>query len=248
MSDWPHLPKAPITEALIDIRAQLPKGTRVDDLSAFREKVKADYPSCRERRKWHGQFRFSATTPLTVDSGVDEPDGYLLTSPDGTQIVQARLDGFTFSRLKPYRDWLQLRATAQSLWDLYREVAQPVSVTRIAVRYINRLELPLPWKDYRDWVRTLPEIAPLLPQGLSGFLMRLNIPFEEPPGFVIVTQAVEPGDHSEYVPLIFDIDAFLLEDFDPGDQGFWHRFEDLREIKNRVFFESITDRTKELYL
>lgn len=248
MSQWQHLPKAPITEALIDIRVEVPDGTEVQSLSAFREEVCGDYPTCRERRKWHGQLVFRKTEAPAVQAAAEGPDGYLLTSKDGNQIVQARLDGFTFSRLKPYETWERLRGSARRLWKPYCHAAKPAAITRIAVRYVNRLELPIPIKDFREWTLTAPEIAPDLPQDLAGFFMRLNLSFEDPKGFVNITQTIEPGEYDECVPLIFDIDAFWPQRFDPDDEKAWHKLEDLRAIKNRVFFGSITDKMQERFL
>ena len=248
MPNWPHLRKAPITEALIDIRVRLPDDANLATLSRFRDEVKDAYPQCRERRKWHSHFTLSKTEPPVVETDSEGPDGYLFTSADGTKVVQARLDGFTFSRLKPYRDWADLREHARSLWQTYLDTVSPVAITRIAVRYINRIELALPFDDFREWILTCPEVAPKLPQLLAGFFFRVNIPFDDPKGQVYITQTVEPGDHTSHAPLIFDIDAFALEEFKPDDTGVWDRFEDLREIKNRVFFESITEKTKEMYL
>ena len=248
MSEWPHLPKAPISEALVDIRVVLPPATDIDHLKPFRDKVRDRYPTCRERHQWRGQLEFKAAEAPLVHAPSGHPDGYLLTSGDGCQVVQARLDGFTFSRLKPYQTWELLRDSARPLWEYYRQLAKPESVTRIAVRYINRLELPIPFKDFREWLLTVPEVAPNLPQGLAGFFFRLNIPFEEPHGFVNLTQALEAGDYARHAPLIFDIDTFRPVELDPGDEEIWRQLEELRVIKNRVFFESITDRLKELYL
>ena len=248
MSEWPHLPKAPITEALIDIRARLPEATDLDQLTPFRDQVRSDYPTCRERQQWSGQLQFKGSEPPVVRAGSGRPDGYLLTSADGCQVVQARLDGFTFSRLKPYQTWTDLRDSARSLWQSYCQVAKPEQATRIAVRYINRLELPVPFKDFRDWVLTTPDVAPGLPQELAGFFFRLHIPFEKPHGFVNLIQALEPGEYTEHVPLIFDIDAFRPLQLDPSDDEIWRQMDDLRIIKNQVFFSSITDKLKELYL
>lgn len=248
MSEWPHLPKAPITEALIDIRVRLPEATDLEQLAPFRDQVRDDYPTCRERQQWGGQLQFKGSEPPVVRAGSVHPDGYLLTSADGCQVAQARLDGFTFSRLKPYQTWTTLRASAQLLWQTYCRVAKPEMATRIAVRYINRLELPLPCKDFRDWVRTTPDVPPGLPQRLAGFFLRLHIPFEEPHGLVNLIQALEPGEYPEHVPLLFDIDAFRPVELDPGDDEIWRQMDALRIIKNRVFFQSITEKLKERYL
>lgn len=240
MSKWPHLPKAPITEALIDIRVQLPAGSDMNRMSRFRDDVRADYPNCRERRQCRGLLTFTRGEPPRMETGSEGPDGYLLASMDNVQVVQARLDGFTFSRMRPYKDWQHLRDSARGLWELYRKAADPLTITRVAVRYINRIELPLLATDLLGrWVSTAPRIAQGLPQRLTRFFMKLSIPFESPPGFVNVTEAIEPGEHADCVPVIFDIDAFLPGAFRPDDEALWRRFEDLREIKNDVFFRSI---------
>ncbi len=248
MSDahWEHLPRAPITEALIDLRVKLPDETGLARLGEFKDAVADAYPGSRERRRLHGQLTFSGEDAPVLSAQVEGPDGYILTSADGMQVVQGRLDGFTFSRLKPYENWERLRDSAKSLWMKYRETARPVSVERLAVRYINRLELPLPVGELRHWILTVPEIARGLPQGLDGFVMRLHVRFTDPTGYVNITQTGEPKDYDKVVPLIFDIDAFRLVDLEPSDQAIWSGFQDLRQIKNMVFFKSVTDKFLEL--
>jgi uncharacterized protein (TIGR04255 family) len=113
------------------------------------------------------------TTASQAQVGYDFPSG------DGKQIFQARLDGFAFSRLAPYDCWESFRDEGRRLWEIYRTVAQPEVVTRIGVRYINRLDLPLQNLDFKHYLRTVPEVSPDLPQGLSGYFMQLRIPLED---------------------------------------------------------------------
>ena len=102
--------------------------------------------------------------------------GFSLTSEDGKQVFQVRLDGFAMIRLAPYASWDPFRDEARRLWNNYRESTHPVKVDRMAVRYVNRLELPLPLVDFKEYLRTVPEVSPDLPQSLAGFFMQLNIP------------------------------------------------------------------------
>ena len=106
----------------------------------------------------------------------------------------------------------------------------------------------MPTGDLKDWLLTIPELAPKLPQHLAGFFVKLHIPFDRPRGNVNVIQTIEPGKDDKHVPLVFDIDAFAEETFEIGEDAVWTRFDELREIKNRVFFDSITEKTKSLYL
>jgi len=63
----------------------------------------------------------------------------------------------------------------------------------------------------------------------------------------IVTETIEPpSENSKILPLIFDIDVFSDASYEVGGNEMWSAFEELRLLKNKIFFESITEKTKEL--
>lgn len=238
---------APITEALLDIRVNLPPECKLDRLSTIYDVVKDAYPNRRERLAWQGGLQLRPNSPPELQEVRSGPDGYLFSSPDGTQLVQARLDGFTFNRLKPYDRWETFVAEAKKLWEIYSSVSHPTDVTRLAVRYLNRIEIPLPLRDFKDYILTFPEIAPGVPQGLADFLMRLTIPIPEISAMAIVSVAMEPGTTGDRLPIIFDIDVFRQESFGVDGANIWEIFESLHQLKNQIFFKSITERAKKLF-
>ncbi|MBM4125009.1 MAG: TIGR04255 family protein, partial [Nitrospira sp.] len=150
MSNFTRFPRAPITEALLDIRVKLPPQIDLIRLATFHDTVKDRYPSKQERVSWQGGFQITPGTGPEMLPSSGGPDGYLFPSADGRQIVQARLDGFTFNRLKPYDKWETFRDEAKELWQQYVRIASPEVVTRLALRYINRIEIPLPMKDFKE--------------------------------------------------------------------------------------------------
>lgn len=239
---------APITEALLDIQVTLPKDIDLSKLESFQDAIKNRYPMKRERTSWQSKIKFDpekGPEPLPSSGGVD---GFLFHSADGKQIVQARLDGFTFNKLKPYDKWEALRDEAQKLWAHYIEIANPEQVTRVALRYINRIEIPLPLKDLKDYILTVPEIAAGFPQGLRNFFMRLEIPILSIDSLAIVTLTMEPPAETKTLPLIFDIDVIYNSTaLDPSSSHVWSKLEDLHNLKNDIFFKSITEKTERLF-
>ena len=239
--------KAPITEALLDIRAQLPRKIDLARLETFHDVVKDKYPTKRERVLW--QFGFQAQPGATPETHKPSggPDGYLFLSPDERQMAQARLDGFTLNRLKPYDKWETFRDEAKQLWQHYIRIASPECVTRLALRYINRIEIPLPIRDLKDYILTTPEVAPGLPQSLDSFFMRLVLPEPRLQAAAIVTLTIEPIKDNKILPLIFDIDVFREAVLNSNDDELWGIMEQLCNFKNTIFFKSITEKTKELF-
>lgn len=244
MADWPRFPRAPITEALLDIRTRLPASVDLRLLATFQEAIKDRYPERHERTALQASIEFKPGEASISSKG--GADGFLFRSADGRQIVQTRLDGFTFNRLKPYDQWSTFRDEAKGLWARYVELTDPQAASRVALRYINRIEVPLPMRDFKDYILTVPDIAPKLPQGLAGFLMRLVIPHNTSKAVAIITETME-NPEKDVLPLILDIDVFIESPFDPSDESLWEAMESLRDFKNELFFYSLTQKAKELF-
>jgi len=63
----------------------------------------------------------------------------------------------------------------------------------------------------------------------------------------VITQTMEAVTDANKLPLIFDIDVFRVAAFEVKDEGVWQVFEKLRDLKNNIFFKSITPKAKELF-
>src|SRR5215204_6392546 len=239
MSERAHYSRAPITEALIDIRVTLPEEVTVTDLAHMEVGEEIGYPQRRNRFtvELEQEIAFGGqvgTATREIHTGYD-----FLTS-DELQIVQVRLDGFTFSRLAPYGRWETFREEAHRLWKLYRAVADPMAVTRVAIRYINQLNLPLPMDDFKDYLRTVPEVSPELPQGLSDYLMRLVIPQEDIGAVLLLNQALLPSPDASTASILLDIDLFRELEASIGEEELWTLLDQFRARKNQVFEACIT--------
>lgn len=247
MSTYIVFPNAPITEALLDIRVQLPREIDLKKLEVFHEYIRSRFPDKKQRLFFETGFQLSSEKPPVTLPASGGPYGYMFSSPNEKKVVQARLDGFTFNKLKPYENWERFFSEAQELWAFYLEIAQPEKVTRIGLRYINRIEIPFPIKDFKEYILTIPEIAPNLPQGIARLFMQLSIPNDDIQATAIVTEAMESTAGIQKLPFIFDIDVFQETLCNADEPGFWEKFKKLRVFKNDIFFNSITEKTKELF-
>lgn len=239
-----HYANAPIREALIDIRVELLPGTELSSLDEADELIRVDYPTRSEMKLFQGEISLIGQASA---SAKQEIIGYRFSARDGKQVVQTRLDGFTFSRLTPYEHWEALRDEAKKLWRIYQGVARPQKITRIAVRYINQIDIPLPMRDFKDFFRTFPDVSEDLPQELGGFLMQLQIPQEDFDGMLVLTEALVPPARPNVASVVLDIDVFKISDnLGSGDDA-WSFLELLRERKNEIFEGCITDKARELF-
>lgn len=249
MTEQINFRNSPITEAIFDIRVSLPSETTLEDLEEFQKEVKTDFPNKEPRISLTGSLNIEAITEAIPLSS--SRDGWILVSGDSKRIAQTRLDGFTFSRLKPYENWNKFYSEAYKLWQNYAKTACPQKINRVALRYINRIEIPFSEPlNLKDYIRTTPEVSNELPVTIVDQFMRLVIVHEKYlPSQAIVTQAIDKNSDQNILPIIFDIDVFQEVSVSPEDDNKIKSFfeENLRSFRNEIFFGSITNKAKELF-
>jgi len=241
-------PKPPITEAVLDIRVELPQDVDLNTLSLIHNEINACFPLKEERFSWKGGFqvRKGAAPEILQPSG--GPDGYLFRSPDKNKVVQVRTEGFTFNKLKPYERWSTFSSEAKELWQVFAKIAKPKTITRLALRYVNRIEIPLPINNLKEYVLTLPEISPGLDNTVQSYFMTLEVVSPKIDICGTIIQTFKPiQEVSKILPLIFDIDVYKKIKLEPLDNKVWDVMEELRQFKNKVFLESLTEKAKELF-
>lgn len=252
MTEVEVFPKAPIVEALLDIQFPL---MRVDAETLFRgfdQEISKEFPRREPRKMIHGGFEIAADGIPKILEPTVQAEGFAFTSSDKTRVVQARQNGFSYSQLQPYRNWDDLRDNARRLWDVLLRHAQPAGVERIALRFINRIPVPMPVKEFTDYITTMISVAPGIPQAVEELFFRLVIPKHIGTRQIkgIVTCTLEPIQTAPtpVLPIVFDIDVFAqVSILSPNSQEIWDLFEGLRTFKNEIFFSSTTEKAKALF-
>lgn len=136
-SAWETFPRAPIVEAVVDLRAALPSSVTMETLGALHDRIRGDFPHRETQVELAATVVFAGGAPAA--SGQQRPHGFRFLTEDRKWIFQARLDGFTVSHLAPYTNWKNLKTRAAALWEHYLAVANPLTVERVGLRYINRI-------------------------------------------------------------------------------------------------------------
>lgn len=245
--DVETFPNAPIKEALIDIRVSLPKTVGGETLESLHNHIRDLYPNKKERRIWEGSLQLSPDQPILSASKDRGVNGFLFISENKNRIVQFKKDGFTYHCLRPYTTWDEMRSEASRLWNYFWGETKPTLITRLSVRYINVIEIPLMKFDLDEFFNAPPSIPSELPQVMENFLTRYTLNFSEENAKSIVTLSTPGNIFPDKSQIYFDIDVFRDIEIHPPFDGLWEKFEELRNIKNTIFFKSITEKTKDLF-
>lgn len=244
---FPHLPRAPIVEGLIDIQTRPAPGIAVSDLVRFGEKIRSSYPTTKDIREFHAQLAV-APDQTPSQSVIANHVGYRHERQEPPFVVHVRPNELLVSRLKPYDRWESLLGEAKVMWEIYCTVCKPEAITRIATRFINRIELPKEGLDFDDYLAAPPIIPKGLPQTFEGFLARIVMPHAETGSHIAMSQILEAGNpQAPTVPVIIDIDVFKETDLAVDADALWQILAKMRDVKNQAFFDSVTPKCLELF-
>lgn len=239
-----HYDRAPIREAIIDIQIENSSSLTLGNFE--RAGILPPQGYAERHKMMRGQLRGQVEEGVLTATASQDPLGYAFVGGEGKHVVQFKVNGFAFSRLAPYQTWEQLRNEAKTLWDSYRQIVGAFPVVRIGLRYVNQLDLPVSMRDFRDYIRSYPEISSDLPQLLAGFFMQVQIPQEDLGAMLVLNEAIVPPSGPDVVSVVLDIDVFKQGLKLESDDDVWNIMDTLRLRKNLVFEGCITNNTREL--
>jgi uncharacterized protein (TIGR04255 family) len=237
------LSRPPISEALVDFRASMAQSQEAFEQVATR--LRTRFPTYEVKRGMKAELRIEhgkLIPPIAEDLGFQ---GITLTSSDGTSAVQFGPEGFTFNNLKTYLGGDRLIAETLELWAQVASELRPQNVGRVALRYINHLELPLREGDqFEKFLTAVPDLPDEAPQRVSEFLGRVVA--HEAGSTVVVTQRMK-APSGGLPTVIIDVDVFRAGDFGVNPESLRSTLEALRILKNRTFFSLLTEEAVALY-
>lgn len=239
---------APITEAVVEFRVTARPTLTLDELNGLKIGEEENYPQVRPRFDFQGEFE---VTDVGVNTSTKRTQtGYVFSRANGTQIFQARLDGFSFSQLPPYHGWESFSDEALRMWHRYLSVVQPLSVDRIGARYINRIDIPKDSIEIKDYLKVWPEVPPEMPQLLQGFFLQVGVPLPQFQAAVTINSTIVAPPEKVGTALVLDLDTYRVVQLNPKSDNFDDevvtQLTSLRRAKNFVFESCITEETRRL--
>lgn len=238
--------KAPIIEALIQIETKpsIEPNLIEAKFSELAESIKKDFPITENiNSKTMGINLSDNQSSLSIS---DTKLGIKLSNRDLPYIAQIKSDGFTFSMINEYQNWETFSKKAKTIWNKYKKHLKPQKITKLAVRYVNRIDIPALSFQMEDYFETYPKVIKGSKSQLTAFFLQAQIPQEEG-GLAVINQTATQPIKAGYTSIILDIDVFDPQIFKASSPKLWKRIDLLRTQKNELFENSITNKTRELF-
>jgi uncharacterized protein (TIGR04255 family) len=236
--------RAPITEAVIEIRTRtLLQGSELERLVArFAKKYPAEAQKLFDISMQVGEAASASKVNQTLN-------GYRLSSLDGTRLLNLGLQAISTARLAPYEGWERFVEEARANWDIWLKVVDWQPLSRIGVRYINRIDIPTMAKiALDDYFTFLPQMPKTLDNGIEHFAMNVLVPLGKDDLKVVLNAGSTQSPLIGHQSLILDLDVALNSNLPKEEAGLWAFIDRMRDRKNEVFETCITDKTRALLI
>lgn len=133
------------------------------------------------------------------------------SSEDEKLIMQVGIHLLSINHLRPYSSWEQFFPLIMKSFETYREVANPKSIHRIGLRYVNTIEISGPAINLEDYFEFRPYIGPNLPKAIGPFMMGVQLLYEGSREVLNLQLASLAGLSTDVATIILDLDYFLAQ-------------------------------------
>lgn len=235
----------PIEEALVEFRMAPGQEWDLTIPGKLHEKVKDAYPG-KPRQQKLLQASFQAVQGQPAGFAVQEGIGRVqLIDAEAKKLLSLGPDVLSINVLRPYDGWEHFKPRVERALRSYVEVSGAERVSRIGVRYINRVDLAAVAVDLATHFCCGPAVPPGLPTRVGGFLNRAELVYEDDVKLVVTFATIDaPAGSSAF---LLDLDV-IWEGSEPlGIDAALAKVDDLHEREAEAFEAHITDTTRGVF-
>ena len=245
-----RLKNAPIKEAVIHF--QFSEGSQLSQsvIKKIGENVlNKIFPTQNEMFLITMEHDFNSTIKKVKSSDSQKIIGLRFQDAENNWVFQLRTDSLSLSKLKNYISWEEIKDFALKLLHEIKPQIPASKFSRISARYINQFSLT--FKD--DIIENNLFLVPLIPNGvptsIDAFDLRIIISKEEEGLKSIVNEAVSPIIQTKGLyNIVLDIDTIKESEYSlKGIKKIENDLELIRNFKNQIFFNSLTEQTLSLF-
>ncbi len=239
----------PIVEAVVDVDCDMPPTFDLATVQKpFGEALLDQYP------KFHALFLEEARIEQKMDQPLQVSAQHRLQAlqflkENEQQLVQVRMQGFTFNRLAPYTSLDDYLPEIKRVWGLFATIVAPIQIRAVRLRYINRIVLPL--TDGRVNLEDYLKVGPRLPDEdslrLRSFLNQYSAMKMETGDRVDSVLTSQPPEN-DGLPILLDICVTSAATEEPTNWDWLvAKIQSLRGLKNRLFHNTLTEQCLNLF-
>jgi uncharacterized protein (TIGR04255 family) len=245
MAEQPYK-EPPITETVIELRFATPLD--VDDIAKVSADLKSLYPLQQPITDVRVHLNLPSSQQAVTTAHPIETHGSRLSTGNQEQIVLVWPQIFVCSQLAPYPGWDAFFERFCRDWGVWKRSLGYRKITRIGVRYINRIDIPetAPIVQHEEYLNVYPHV-PAIFQTLMAYSVVAQLPLPEIESILTLNSSSSPSPLLGHAAFIIDQDIAKEGDVPQNDDAIYTLLNQIRAKKNEVFEACIKPPARELF-
>ncbi len=243
-SDWQVLKSPPVILAIFQLKFSHCSDEALGKMIANDRNIKLIYK--KRHISYHADINFPGTLVPGESSfkGNTKVESYTYTTEDNLRKLRIEKDSIVVVNEGSYLGWENFKLEVMDCLNLLSEQLKECSVNRVSIRFINKFTFDS-FEDPLDYFSQMISTESVSRYPLLKYSFRLNVVIPDTDIQAIINNASEPNNEgkSDYY-LDIDVLSHTLISFDLSlisDQ-----MENIREVKNNIFFDTVKQKTLEL--
>ncbi|MET4328335.1 uncharacterized protein (TIGR04255 family) [Bradyrhizobium sp. i1.15.2] len=214
------------------------------NLSALLNVLGKDFPSLKPVQNLQLQIVLGGPPPVTPAAPAAAGVAFRFATKNDKKSVLVSKTNFVFQWNESYSGWAVFKDNLMSLWASCAPHLQPGIISKLGLRYTNRIPRSEEFPDVKDWIKATADIPQALLLSKDHFLGRIeSSPLEA--NLRLVTLGLEPESPDlPYGSILFDIDRLTIEQFEPSNDAISEKLEFVHEDIWTAFDSASTDTLK----
>ncbi|MGV8088032.1 MAG: TIGR04255 family protein [Methanomicrobiales archaeon] len=172
----------------------------------------------------------------------------VILSENRKSLVQIGERILAINHLKPYPGWDNFRPKIHWAFEALKEATDIVGIDRIALVYIDKIEIPGKTVTMEEYFEFLPHLGSKLPQNYSSFIVGCEFPFNDKRDICKLQLTSAIPDNPKYSAFILTTEYFVPHKKAISPENALNWVEDAHTIVRDQFKGCITPKLEELFV
>lgn len=240
----------PVQEAIVELKFNAAKP--YDELKKYSKRFENDYPINEDITSFSQNFGVSPDSKQINVTTHHSLAGIRHLSTDFSSILLLNGDSITTAQSAPYIGWDRFCKQVEKNWTVFSRLSKILQVSRIGVRYINRIDIP--YEDnksdtnVKEYLTFFPDVPAFSSRPVDEFAMTVSAFTDNERWQARVTTGravIQPLVN--HLSIVFDIDIFTTKKIDGKFSDHFNLLNEARREKNKIFEMYITDKARALF-
>ncbi|MEZ4758766.1 MAG: TIGR04255 family protein [Flavobacteriales bacterium] len=245
-TEFEHLKKAPIISAIAQIRVNYGIEFKDFPIESLARRLQKVYPKV--NRNWSGDIEI-----LESEVGKDQVslqnkrlNGVKFYNEEGEEVFSVFNDLINLEIRSDYKKFEDFIDTFLPKVDMILELVPTAVFQSSSLRYINKIDVNEEVKRTEDYFKVYLTSTDDFPVGISEYNFSYVSRLSDQNMFYRLIHAMAPVRINGEYSFLLDIDVHKKIDSANDPKLLRQTFDDLRNLKNQVFFSVLTERTLKL--